>query len=371
MIFAWRRSTLVCMTPSGSLPPLYADWIDDLLGAPIPDETNATCLDCAMVVSGEPNAAEGGFNPQTKCCTFLPELWNFLVGGVLLDESPEAARGRATVEARLDAGVAVTPLGLGRSSTYKLLYEHGGAQTFGQSRAMRCPHYLHEQGGLCGVWRHRESTCATWFCKHVRGAVGYDFWEKLHQLLQCAEQSVAGWCLLELGVGTDQFGYLFRSPQADRGKMLRPSDVDGVATDAELRAAWGTWRGRERELYRECARLAATLDWPAVLRLGGVRLDIHAQIVRRAYDRLLDMDAPSHPTVALVQITPRGAGRVRLATYSGADQLDVSAEVAGVLPYFDGRPRQAALDAIRRSEGLDMDESLVRKLADFGVLRDA
>jgi hypothetical protein len=359
------------MPPSTTLPPLYAAWIDALLGGEIPDETNATCLDCAMLVSEAAKAGgDGGFNPHTKCCTYLPELWNFLVGGVLLDDSPEAASGRRTVEARLDAGVAVTALGLRRSTAYQLLYRAGGAATFGKSQAMRCPHYLHEHGGLCGVWRHRESTCATWFCKHTRGAVGEDFWEKLHGLLTCAEQSVAAWCLIELGIAPDHLGRLFLSPRQARGKTLRASDVDGVADEMDLQASWGPWRGRERELFRECARLAQPLDWPAVLRLGGARLDVHARIVRDAYRRLVDTSAPSHPTSALIQITPRG-DRVRLATYSGSDELDVPAEVAAALRYFDGRPRAAALEAIRRSERLEIDDSLVRKLADFGVLREA
>src|SRR5581483_886405 len=181
----------------------FDGWLHDLLGGPIPAETNATCDSCAMIVAGDTSGAplaDAGYNAETKCCTYLPELWNFLVGRVLLDDSPEAARGRATVEARLDSGVAVSPLGLRRDTAYRVLYATGGESIFGHAKAMRCPHYLHEEGGLCGVWRHRESTCATWFCKYVRGSVGRTFWMHLHQLLRFAEQSLAGWALLELGL---------------------------------------------------------------------------------------------------------------------------------------------------------------------------
>jgi hypothetical protein len=357
------------MTIDASLPPLYAAWIDDLLGAPIPTETNATCDSCAMVVPDNA-AGDTGYSPATKCCTFVPELWNFLVGGVLLDEHADAVRGRATVEGRIDRGVAVTPLGLGRPSTYKLLYD-GSPQSFGQSRALLCPHYLPEEGGLCGVWRHRESTCTTFFCKFVRGAVGKDFWEHLHQLLRAAEESVAAWCLLELGVDHGVLARLFRPDRQRQAVRMTGQDMDGEPNAADLRIVWGKWRGREREFYRECARLVAPLTWADIVRIGGAELTVYARLTQVAHARLISDAIPEQPVTALVQITPRGPSRIRLATYSGMDALEVPAVVGAILPYFDGRPTAEALADIRRTEGVNVDPKLVRKLTDFGVLRDA
>src|SRR5688572_8819300 len=112
-----------------ALPPLYARWMDALLAAPLPVESNATCGDCAMVLPALPEGGPESYRRDTKCCTFLPELWSFLVGGVLLD-APEpgspAERGRRSVEARLDAGLGVTPLGLGKSPAHAALYDRGG-----------------------------------------------------------------------------------------------------------------------------------------------------------------------------------------------------------------------------------------------------
>ena len=90
------------------LPRLQAAWLAQILGAPIPAESNATCEACAMVADRPEGGAslEQGFNPETKCCTYLPELWNYLVGGVLDDQDVDA-RGRASVEARIDRGLAV------------------------------------------------------------------------------------------------------------------------------------------------------------------------------------------------------------------------------------------------------------------------
>jgi hypothetical protein len=360
------------MTAAVALPPLYARWLDELLDGPIPAETNATCADCAMLpdADGDPAPLQG-YNPETKCCTYLPELWNFLVGAILLDDDTgAAARGRATVEARIDRGLAVTPLGLGRTRPFDLLYRTGGVSTFGQSRQLRCPHYLHDEGGLCGVWRHREATCATWFCKHVRGAVGEDFWNHLHRMLQVAEHALAGWALLELGLDGDALSHIYQPYREERGPKLTGPEVDGVANGAELRAMWGQWRGRERELYEQCARLVESLAWADVRAIGGAQLEICARLVRDAHARLLSDAVPERPVVALVQITPRNRDRVRLATYSGLDALEVPAVVAKTLPYFDGRPTADVLADIRRTEGVTVSPSLVRKLADFGVLRD-
>lgn len=361
------------MIPSAALPPLYARWIDELLAGPIPAETNATCETCAMIVDEHPadGAKPGvGFNPETKCCTFLPELWNFLVGGVLLDDHDDAARGRATVEARIDRGVAVTPLGLGRSTTFELLYSTGTAELFGQSQRLRCPHYLHEQGGLCGVWRHRESTCATWFCKYVRGAVGQEFWVQLHQLLQAAEAAVAAWALLELRLEAGALARIYRARQPRRSRKLTSHDLDDAPDPVALREAWGSWLGREREFYVECARRVTPLGWADVRRIGGAPIAIHEHMVRAAYSRLMDASVPERPTTALVLITPRPRDRAQLSSYSGSDSLDVPAVVAKILPLFDGRDTAEVLADVRRREGVTIDPSLVRKLTDFGILRE-
>src|SRR6266498_5696232 len=107
--------------PPSPLPALYAAWIDQLLAGPLPQESNATCDDCAMLPEDtrKPARSEAFFNPQTKCCTYVPELPNYLVGQILSDDDPAFASGRATVEERLHLGVNVTPLGLGQPPNFK------------------------------------------------------------------------------------------------------------------------------------------------------------------------------------------------------------------------------------------------------------
>src|SRR5262245_2433326 len=173
------RNGRVKRAVTSPLPARYAAWMDQLLG-PIPNEPKATCHDCAMCAPPGSTVATDSpkevvfYDPQVKCCSYTPILWNFLVGDLLADQSAEAVIGRATVERRIEAGVAVTPLGLDRPPSYFALYQHI-SKAFGRTHTMRCPHFI-DEGGLCGVWRHRESTCVTWFCKHERGGVGKAFW---------------------------------------------------------------------------------------------------------------------------------------------------------------------------------------------------
>ena len=113
------------------------------------------------------------------------------------------------MQARLERRVAVTPLGLGRPATYALLYGNS-KDGFGASRSLRCPHHLED--GSCGIWAHRMSVCATWFCKHSRGAVGLRFWRMLQVLLGCVEHDLTRWCLLRVGLGGRELARLFPPP---------------------------------------------------------------------------------------------------------------------------------------------------------------
>ena len=214
--------------------PLQKKWMDELIG-PVPKETSATCDSCVKLTPpGEAPGADD-YHPLTKCCTYLPMLHNFLVGALIDDRDPDLAEGKATVEARIDAGEAVTPLGLYATEEYLSRYSAGTG--FGKDPTLRCPHYLHHRGGACGVWRHRESTCSTWYCRHDRGEPDRRFWrEGIAPLLRTAELALAKWCAEYLG-----------------------------ASDCE----WGRWKGQPRALYRAAAPLAAKLSWAEVEAIGG------------------------------------------------------------------------------------------------------
>jgi Fe-S-cluster containining protein len=305
------------------------------------------------------------FDSESKCCTYMPRLWNFLVGALLEDDSPEAAAGRRTVEARIDAGVGVTPFGLARTPVYDLLYARI-KDAFGRARSLRCPHYI-EEGGRCGVWRARESTCATWFCKYERGAVGLEFWERLHRLLALAEYSLSAWCVLQLDPGEEAFRALIPRRPPPGGEAISAADFDHRVDAGAYRRKWGRWAGREREFYRKAGVLARALPWSQVRELGGAELQMAETLVQDAFRRLMSNEVPERLRTGAIRFTPDEEGGV-LSSYSANDPIRLSHEVLGVLPFFNGQPTTAAIEAIRDERGLAVSPELVRWLVDFGIL---
>jgi hypothetical protein len=338
-------------------------WVAEVLEGPIPAEALATCHDCAMC---DPAGATGGitFDPGMKCCSYVPELANFMVGAVLNDATPEGEHGRVSVRRRIEAGVGVTPLGLATPRPYQVLYK-AAPEGFGRSRALRCPHYVDEGGGLCGIWRYRESVCATWHCKYVRGATGARFWNALQRWLSAVERDLAHWCLLDLDVEADVIDRVFERRELNPREDLRPGELDGHEDRADL---WGAWAPRKEEFYRACAARIEALSPSEVLARCSPRAWLMTRLVQSAHAMLRAKDVPTRLEAGQVQLVALGKGRCQVVTYNPYDPLDLPQEVIAMLARFDGRPTEEVLAEIEREEALPLDVELVRLLVDFEVL---
>jgi len=308
------------------------------------------------------------FSPMIKCCTYQPKLPNYLVGRALEDQDFAFSAGRKTLEKRIDDGVGVTPLGLQSSAVFDVLYQNG-TEAFGRATALRCPHYLHEAGGRCGVWRHRNSICATWFCKHERGGLGLNFWQRMRDLLMAAEAALSSWCVLESDLEPESLDFLFPERQRPGSRSsMSAADVDGRVDPGVARRLWGRWLGRERDFYRQCAARMAGLSWGDVESIGGSEVSVRARLTRRAFEALASETLPERLIPASFQVVSADNKGVRVIGYSGSDPLDLDPAVLEILPYFDGRPTAQVLRAIEKNLHLRVEEDLVRKLADFEIL---
>jgi hypothetical protein len=344
--------------------------MDALLGGPIPVETNATCRDCAMAPPPGKEAGKGAyFDPHLRCCTFFPDLPNFLVGRILADRDAGLAAGRSRVAAALES-IHCTPRGLHPPPARRRLDREATGDAFGHARALLCPYYLAE-GDLCGIWRHREAVCATWFCKHVRGAVGRRFWRALHALLAAVEHQLAGWCILELEPGPEALRRCFPFPGAPPAARLDAAHLDDAAHPADRRALWGCWSGREADYFEECARRVAALDWQQVAAICGPDVAAFARLARSAYTELSSHELPGRLEMRALHLVQIDSQRCRAAGYSPLDPLDLSRRLLNALPYFDGRTTEAALRALESQEGLRPRPTLLRKLVDFEILAPA
>jgi hypothetical protein len=308
------------------------------------------------------------FNPHTKCCTYLPELPNFLVGRILAEPDALAVPGRASVEARLTAGAEVTPLGLGRRRPYMALYAKtvGG---FGHAGSMVCPHYLDEQGGLCGVWKHRNAVCSTWFCKHVRGQVGQRLWRSVQRLLMALERGLALHCLEALEVGADAVELLLPMHPTAAELPLEAHELDGRADPKRYHALWGRWAGREREFYLACADRISPLSVGRALEVSGAEAKLAARLLVAAHTDHLQTNVPERLRLGPFEVLVSDADRMRVTTYSPYDPLDLPRPLADILHRFDGRPVRDVLEVIATADRLDIDRDTLRKLLDFEILK--
>jgi hypothetical protein len=342
------------------LPPLYAGWVRELLGGLPPREIDATCDRCAMVSA---NPDRQGFDPGVKCCSYMPELYNFLAGGILTEDDPTLAAGRASVRERIARRTGVTPLGLTKPRSYLLLYDSGGDLAFGRSKALLCPHFLDD--GRCGVWRHREASCATWYCKFVRGQVGRAFWTSLLRMLVLVERALAWWCVQRLELPPCTLAALDGLVRPAR-RSLDPSDLDRSAP-ADYDTLWGGWAGREEELYRACAARVQGMAWRDAVALAGVEAEVAAAIVRDNYAALRSDALPERVAVGAFQLAALDAERCHIRGYSNYDPIELPTAVLDVLARFDGRPVDDVIAELG-GEGVEIERALVRRLVDLGVL---
>jgi Fe-S-cluster containining protein len=330
------------------LPPLYTGWISELLRGPIPEETQATCQDCVMCDRNGRNKSEIVFNPETKCCTFNPQLPNFLVGRILSDDSQAA---KSAMETQLLQGIA-TPLGVDPPRWYTAQYKDN-PENFGIDTKLLCPFYLPEANGVCSIRNHRNSRCATFFCKFNRGSVGVIFWKYMDQLLSRIEKLLSRWCVLQLNPGEKAIEELFPPPM---------TEID-YSNPSRL---WGKWFGKEKEFYKECSKLVDPLSWDDVSRICGADIEVMAHVTLISYRRLISDEIPAYLKVASWKKIKLVAPDVyRIWTYNRYDPFDVSREVFDALHLFG--ENNSVGEALQKNPSV-LNEDLLRQLSDRGIL---
>jgi hypothetical protein len=259
----------------------------------------------------------------------------------------------------------VTPLGVAAPAGYERLYRPALGQ-FGKARSLICPWFDASEGGRCTIWRHRNGVCRSWYCKHTRGAVGHAFWKTLTALFSEVEGALARHCVLELDVGPAALRALVAPPPPD--EKLDLEGLDETVDDETHRARWGSWAGRERELYVAAWKLVAPLAWEDIVRIAGVRVRAIAEVMQAAHADLLSPRIPDRLELGMFEAARVGKKTTSIVTYSKYDALDLPNDLVAALAEFDGGRTSAALRRIVRRHGLELAEEVVRQLVDFGVL---
>ncbi len=313
-----------------SLPRLSAAWMEAVLGAPVPAEPRATCADCAMCRPAKPETP--AFSPGVKCCTYQPSLPNFLVGAALADPGT-TAHARAALLRRIADRRGATPLYLERTPAEEADQEVGKAG-YGQDPSLLCDYY---DGGLCGMWAHRDAVCATFWCLSERRAIGMRLHMATKRLLGRVEELLAIWNVRDLL--PTRVGALVHLD--DRPRRYALGELAGSRTGDALRPSthrrvWGPWLGREEAFYRACAERVTPLSWADVRAIGG---DALTGALAEVADARARLDAPIPAVLCLGnadRVTlPGGVGLVTERVPD--DPLVVPAVVLDALALFDGR----------------------------------
>lgn len=339
----------------------------EALPGPAPEEPRASCAACPMTASDEDPGVPGLFHPSTKCCASEPALPNYLVGMIL--DGPE--EGAGSMAARLRTGVGVGPLGVEGGRLGELLRRSALPEVHGRAPEFRCPHYLDEGGGTCGIHRHRNALCSTWFCRHDRGRVSLGFWLALRRLLEEVERDLARACVLELDPGPEARALLLE--ERDSGPILLDEHDLGRRADPERRARiWGRWLGQEEAFYWACASLVTNLSWPEILARCGPGVRLAHRSAEERWRALSRHELPSVLKLAPLQVQGAGSGGVLVGTYLRTDPLRLSPELMAALSCFDGTASvDETLIRIEESLGISLEPALLQRLGDFGVLDPA
>ncbi len=341
-----------------TFPGLYAGLLPDFFDHPAPEEKKATCDNCAMCKPEGAPAGEGVvyFRPDVKCCTFLPRLPNYLVGAILSDAEPGMAEGQRRVRARIAQRVGVSPRWLAPSRKYSVLHAAARVSSFGRSLTLRCPYYETE-GGLCTIWRHRESDCSTFFCKYSAGAFGQAFWRSVNAYLRQVERR-----LVEHAVAT--LGPSLGEPPGARGELTIEELEDAPPPPESYAAWWGAWEGREEAFYVACHDLVRGLGRDDVARLVGpdALADVEAAHRRLTSDALPERLQLNTPAQTL-------ADGVLVASYSRYEPIKLTEGLHEALGELGPGETVAEVRArLHRDHGVDVPEAMLFELYRLGVL---
>jgi hypothetical protein len=306
----------------------------------LPSERRATCSTCVMCHPDSwLNRIESvRFDPTSKCCTYIPAIYNWQAGGVLAQDPPTSAHGLRALRARILVGEGVCSIGVmptvSERAAYDAVVRRG---EFGQDPGYVCP-YLVKSDGTCGVWQHRNAVCSTWFCAHERGVVGRGLWTSVRVFLQALERDVAVAVARRLG------------------------SVDEEIPDA--------WADDHEGWFVACFRASQEILWDPSAPWVEEGSSLGAQIVaraRRAYrsvalpERLIfNPDLLEYPRDGVIYVLARG--------WAAAEAVPLDhQEMSALLSLVDGSPVADVLERAAAA-GLPVDAALLSRLRDFQIL---
>lgn len=200
-----------------------------------PPVAGVDCANCRM-------AAAGLFDPVAKCCTFTPDLPNFLVGAIAQSGQRDGAREQV---ADWVEGGRATPLFVQAPPAIRKM--HREAAYPDAREAIACP--LLDAGGHCTIYGTRPYLCMGYHCTYPT-PMHKAFWNCLSSLFALQTAIVAQYLMLELGIDGELFGAAWDGVGGEHEVWTEANTLD-PAFAAKL------WQGRIAfaDYYQQCYRL--------------------------------------------------------------------------------------------------------------------
>ncbi|HNZ44116.1 MAG TPA: hypothetical protein PKN41_12355 [Bacteroidales bacterium] len=350
------------------LPEIFHRLLPDIFLQKIPAEIFTKCSDCHMICNTREELGlnqSKPFAPDTKCCTFMPQIPNFLAGALLSDTDPLAATGKNRLLQRIENRKGIFPHGVYPVKKYSLLYEAGRELGFGKSRALRCPYFI-EGKYNCALWKYREAICATWFCKYVAQQAGFEFWDAVKCCIKYVEDKLTLHFLARKGMPLSH-------PYGDNTNISYEDLDDLPMNDKEYRLLWGKWAGREKEFYLTTYSLFQSLTPQDFSQIMGEPFKDLLSDMEKKYHRMTDipMKLVADRERAVYQ-TDTGNYHLEMITVIERNNSCITHAFdipAPVIDIFDGNiATEDALQQLEKNHGIFLGKDILISLYQYGIL---
>lgn len=223
------------------LPAVYQNFLDrKILNLNI-SETKATCDNC---LRARDKRFEYTYKANLKCCTFVPFIPNYAVGGILKQKLDGYQRIEKMI---LDRRFAL-PLGIFPDFDYQYRFNSKKKKDFGNREDLLC-HYYDIDKNKCSIWEFRGVVCTTFFCRSDYGKAGQNLWTEMKDYLSYVEMALAEDCLVMKDFSprdiSDQLIFLNKKDFTQVEKTLKS------LTPTELKPLWNGYKDA-KEFYLSC-----------------------------------------------------------------------------------------------------------------------
>ncbi|MFK7872622.1 MAG: hypothetical protein AB8C84_05550 [Oligoflexales bacterium] len=211
---------------SKHLMPSHWQWLlpEQILTLSLPEETRATCSQCPSSLNGYEHTA--------RCCTYRPQLSNFLIGAALQDQAISKKKFQ-----QLFSKGAFLPLAS--------LTTPQAMISMTESNDQVC-HYWQEGAG-CTIHKFRNHTCSTFFCFTLAGP-DHTLWSDLAEYVMMLENNISWWLITQTGFESANF--LRKLSIIDQN-----SKAQATWNSKDLNYIWGEWYGKESQFFEKCAAI--------------------------------------------------------------------------------------------------------------------